>query len=141
MPNKLSRRSKAKYDTLHPDLQLILDYMLDIVDFSVIEGVRTKERQRELVESGMSKTMRSKHLANKDGVSEAVDIVPYPGLDWNDRERFTFYQGIAKGIAHMLYIMGDIDHTIRNGVDWDGDGNIKEHSFFDGPHLELKKGK
>ena len=139
--NKLSKRSKAKYDTLHPDLQLILDYMLDVVDFSVIEGVRTKERQRELVESGMSKTMRSKHLPNKDGVSEAVDIFPYPNGDWNDLRRFCYYQGIAKGIAHMLYVMGDTDHVLRNGIDWDSDGEIKDHSFFDGPHFELKKVK
>lgn len=138
---KLSKRSKEKYDTLHPDLQLILDYMLDIVDFSVIEGVRSKERQRELVDAGMSKTMRSKHLPNKDGVSEAVDIFPYPNGDWSDLRRFCYYQGIAKGIAHMLYIMGDTDHVIRNGIDWDSDGEIKDTTFFDGPHIELKKGK
>jgi len=138
--NKLSKRSQERYDTLHPDLQLILDYMLDIVDFSIIEGVRTKERQREYVSKGLSKTMNSKHLPNKDGLSEAVDIFPYPNGDWSDTARFTYYQGIAKGVAHMLHVIGDIDHVIRNGVDWDSDGEIKDHTFFDGPHLELKKG-
>ena len=135
---KLSKKSKERYDTLHPDLQLVLDYMLDIVDFSIIEGVRTVEKQKQYVRQGVSKTMNSKHLPNEDGLSEAVDIFPYPNGDWNDMSRFTYYQGIAKGIAHMLHIMGDIDHTIRNGVDWDSDGEIKDSGFLDGPHLELK---
>jgi hypothetical protein len=39
----------------------------------------------------------------------------------------------------MLYEKGEISHKLRLGVDWDGDGDIKEHSFFDGPHIELVK--
>lgn len=49
-------------------------------DFTVIEGLRTRERQRELVRTGFSRTMNSRHLTG-----HAVDIVPYPiPRDWND---------------------------------------------------------
>ena len=40
-------------------------------DFTVIEGVRTKERQKELLYKGVSKTMNSRHITG-----HAVDIVP-----------------------------------------------------------------
>ena len=39
--------------------------------FNVSEGLRTKEKQREYVKQGKSKTMKSKHLTGK-----AVDLYP-----------------------------------------------------------------
>ena len=105
-------------------------------DITVLEGVRTLERQTELVRTGMSKTMKSKHLKQADGHSHAVDVALYP-IDWNDRDRFVFLQGYLKGLADQMFDDGEITHKLRLGVDWDGDGNIKEHSFFDGPHIEL----
>jgi peptidoglycan L-alanyl-D-glutamate endopeptidase CwlK len=42
------------------------------VDFTVFEGVRSLERQRELVAKGVSRTLNSRHLEG-----EAVDNVPW----------------------------------------------------------------
>jgi peptidoglycan L-alanyl-D-glutamate endopeptidase CwlK len=131
-----SSKSLAKLNTCHPDIQKVLKEAIKHYDITILEGVRTKERQEELVRTGMSKTMNSKHLAQDDGFSHAVDCALYP-VDWNDRERFVFLQGYLKGLADQMKASGQITHTFRNGVDWDSDGNIKEHSFFDGPHVEL----
>jgi peptidoglycan L-alanyl-D-glutamate endopeptidase CwlK len=133
---KYSKKSLDKLNTCHPDIQKVLKEAIKHYDITILEGVRTKERQEELVRTGMSKTMNSKHLAQDDGFSHAVDCALYP-VDWNDRERFVFLQGYLKGLADQMKASGQITHTFRNGVDWDSDGNIKEHSFFDGPHVEL----
>lgn len=138
MSFKYGRQSLEKLSTCHPDLQKILMKAIENYDITIIEGVRTIERQEELVRTGMSKTMDSKHLKQDDGWSHAVDCALYP-IDWNDRERFVFLQGYLKGLADLMYKNGEISHKLRLGVDWDGDGNIKEHSFFDGPHIELIK--
>lgn len=123
--------------TCHPDLQKILMEAIKYYDVTIIEGIRTKERQEELVRTGMSKTMNSMHLDQGDGYSHAVDCAIWP-IDWKDRERFVLLQGFLKGIAVMLKKNGEITHNLRLGTDWDNDGNIKEHSFFDGPHVEIR---
>jgi len=137
MSYSYSNASQAKLNTCHPDIQKVLNKAIKHYDITIIEGVRTTERQEELVRTGMSKTMKSKHLKQDDGYSHAVDCALWP-IDWNDRERFVFLQGYLKGLADAMLEAGEITHTIRLGVDWDNDGNIKEHSFFDGPHIELK---
>jgi len=128
---KFGKKSKEKLATIHPDLQRICNELIKIMDVTVLEGVRTKDRQEELVSMGMSKTMNSKHLAQDDNYSHAVDLAPFP-IEWKDRERFIYMQGMIRGIAQQLGI------EIRSGIDWDSDGVIKDHSFFDGPHVELK---
>jgi peptidoglycan L-alanyl-D-glutamate endopeptidase CwlK len=134
---KYSKKSQAKLDTCHPDIQKVLNKAIKHYDITILEGIRSVERQEELVRTGMSKTMKSKHLDQGDGYSHACDCALWP-IDWADRERFVFLQGYLKGLADAMYEAGEISHTLRLGVDWDGDGNIKEHSFFDGPHIELK---
>ncbi len=128
---KFGRSSKRKLATVDSDLQKIANELIKLMDVTVLEGVRTEDRQKYLVEIGMSKTLISKHLPNQEGLSEALDLAPYP-IDWQDRERFIYMQGMIRGIAHMMNI------EIRSGIDWDGDGNIKDHTFFDGPHVEKK---
>ena len=134
---KYSQKSLEKLNTCHPDLQKILKEAIKHYDITIIEGKRSTERQKELVRTGKSKTMDSMHLDQGDGYSHAVDCALYP-IDWSDRERFVFLQGYLKGLADMLYERGEITHRLRLGVDWDGDGNVKEHSFFDGPHVEIR---
>jgi peptidoglycan L-alanyl-D-glutamate endopeptidase CwlK len=45
------------------------------LDFSITEGLRTKERQKELFSAGKSQTMNSRHLTGK-AVDIAVIILP-----------------------------------------------------------------
>ena len=62
--------------------------------------------------------------------SMAVDVCPYP-IDWNDRERFSYFAGYVRGVAAGMGI------DIRWGGDWDSDGEVKDNSFDDLPHFEL----
>ena len=127
---KFGRKSLEKLRTCHPDIVRICNELIKIMDVSVLEGVRTVEAQEENVRTGRSKIMNSKHLKQTDSFSHAVDLAPYP-IDWADKDRFIYMQGMIRGIASQLNI------KIRSGIDWDGDGEIKDHTFFDGPHFEL----
>ena len=106
---------------VHPDLVAVVKRAIEITeqDFSVIEGVRNIERQRQLVAKGASKTMNSRHLTG-----HAVDLAPYP-LSW-DWEYFYPIADAMKQAAEEL----DVD------LEWGGDWT----SFKDGPHFQLSWG-
>lgn len=139
MPS-FSQRSLARLGTCHPDLVRLFLAVVERHDCSILEGLRSDERQVELFIAGKSKidgvTRRSKHQARPlfgnggDVVSWAVDVVPYP-IDWQDRERFVHFAGIVLGYAESMGI------DLRIGADWSGDGIFTE-SFFDAPHYELR---
>lgn len=132
---KYSQKSLDKLKTCHDDLQKIFMEAIKYVNITIIEGIRTVDRQQELFNAGKSKTMNSKHLGI-NGVSMAVDVALWP-IDWSDRDRFVYLGGFIQAIAFMLHEKGEIAHLVRWGGDWDSDQDIKEHKFFDGPHCEL----
>ena len=127
---RFSQRSKDRLDTCHPDLRKVFNEVIKHVDCTILEGVRTLDRQKELVRTGKSKTLKSKHLPGSDGLSRAVDVAPYP-IDWNNKERFYIFAGFVKGIAAEMGI------KIRMGADWDGDFTTRDQTFHDLPHFEL----
>lgn len=132
---KFGSRSKRRLEGVHPDLVEVLNEAIKYVDFTILEGVRSTDRQQELFDDGKSKTLNSKHLEQDDGYGHAVDLALYhkdrPNVRWDDRDGFVALAFFIKGIATQMGI------KIRLGVDWDGDFNIGEHSFFDGPHMEI----
>ena len=80
MTYKFSQKSLDNLVGVHPVLADIVQQAmrLQIMDFSVREGVRTPETQKEYVAKGVSKTMASKHLIQPDGYGHAVDLYPSP---------------------------------------------------------------
>ena len=74
---KFSNKSKEKLKGVHPDLVKVLELAITYTeqDFSITEGVRTKEQQAIYVRTGKSKSMNSKHLIQSDGYGHAVDVV------------------------------------------------------------------
>lgn len=80
---KFSQRSENNLKGIHPDLERVVRLAITLteVDFGVIEGLRTIEKQREYVASGASKTLNSRHLTG-----HAVDLMAYVGgagrWDW-----------------------------------------------------------
>lgn len=129
---KFSQRSLNNLSGVHPDMVRVVKraMSMQIMDFTVIEGVRSIERQRRLVNQGASKTMNSKHLVQNTGYGHAVDITPYP-IDWQDSGRFYVLNGIMRAAA----VIEGVD--IRTGSDWDMDGIIQDQTFHDLPHYEL----
>lgn len=89
------------------------------VDFIVTEGVRTKERQAQLVAKGASRTMKSKHL---DG--RAVDLAAT--VDGEVRWDWPLYSKLAEAMKAAAKQCGV-------AIVWGGDWK----SFKDGPHFEL----
>ena len=128
MPS-FSERSKKNLLNAHEDLQKICNEAIKIVDFSVLDTYRDKEKQDYLFNSGLSKLQWPNSKHNKMP-SLAVDVVPYP-IDWNDKERFYFLAGIFKAIAFKHGII------LRFGGDWDNDNDFKDQTFLDLGHYEL----
>ncbi len=131
---KFSSSSMERLLSAHPDLQRLFLEVIKRYDCTVLEGIRTMERQRELVRTGKSKTLASKHLKGW-----AVDVVPYP-IDWSaqGQERMRHFAGFVFGVAAGI---GMIDR-LRWGGDWDGDAmtrgdGLRDQSFMDLPHFEL----
>ena len=123
---RFGKKSKQRLKGVDTKLVNVLNELIKIMDVTIIEGLRTQERQNELVANGASKTKYSKHIQGK-----AVDLAPYP-IDWEDRERFHYMGGMIRGIAQQLNV------PVRWGGDWDGDGEIKDNSFDDLVHIEIK---
>lgn len=124
MARRFSSRSLRNLRGVHPDLVRVMERALQIspLDFIVIEGLRTPERQRELVASGASKTMNSRHLTG-----HAVDLLPIgPGgkaaFDW------PLYHQLAPAVKAAARELGV-------PIVWGGDWS----TFKDGPHFELDR--
>ncbi len=124
---KFGSRSLRRLRGVDPRLVKILMQLIKMMDVTVIEGLRTAERQQELLAKGASKVKYSKHMEGK-----AVDIAPYP-IDWEDRDTFYYMGGMIRGIAQQLGI------KVRFGGDWDSDGDTKDNSFDDLVHIELRE--
>ena len=131
---KLGKTSLARLQGVDETLVNVVKRAIEIseVDFTVMEGVRTLERQRELYAQGRTApgkivtwTMKSRHIEGK-----AVDLVPYP-LDWNDIEKFNKIKDA------MFQAAKELDVNLRWGADWDGDGNYRGKGEYDSPHFEI----
>ena len=123
---RFGKRSKERLKGVDVKLVNVLNELVKIMDVTIIEGLRTKKRQEELVKQGASKTKFSKHIEGK-----AVDVAPYP-IDWEDRDRFHYMGGMIRGIGQQLNI------PVRWGGDWDSDGETKDNRFDDLVHVEIK---
>jgi len=149
MSFKLSQRSLDRLDSVDPDLIKVVKYAIGVtkVDFGVIEGVRTLEKQKELVAAGASKTMNSKHLKGL-----AVDLMAYVGGRgcWELKVYDDIADAMKQGaIEHGVPIVWGASWHVRNIADWEGtmeeamndyiDTRRKEgkRPFIDGPHFEI----
>ena len=124
---KFSKKSEAMLKGVDPILVQICRLALEVMDFTVEDGLRTLEEQKILKARGKSKTLNSRHL---DG--RAVDLAPYP-IDWEDTERFCILAGVMFAMAHKLKV------KLRWGGDWNQDGYTRDESFRDYGHFELVK--
>ena len=118
---QLSSFSLGNLQGIHCDLQSVVNRAIKIttIDFTVIEGVRTKERQKKLVERGASQTLNSRHLTG-----HAVDLVPWVdgGLSWHWSD-FDSLAAAMKEAAEEQMV------PITWGGEW--------QNFPDGAHFQL----
>lgn len=127
-----SKTSLERRKTLHPLLQELVDEVLLLcpLDVTIIEGHRSKEKQLEAFNAGVSEVKVGKHNTMP---SEAMDIAPLINgkIEWHNKALWRFFAGFVIGIAAAKEI------PLRSGIDWDNDFDTQEHSLFDGPHFEL----
>ena len=114
----LGKRSKQRLGGLHPDLVAVVELAIakTEVDFTVLEGLRSKARQRLLVGTG---AMNSRHLNG-----HAVDLGAWVGgtVSWD----WPYYHKIADA---MKAAAKELNVDITCGADW--------KRFPDGPHFQL----
>ena len=149
MTFKLSDRSMGRLEGVEPELIGIVTRAIELtkVDFGVTCGLRSKEEQRKLVESGASQTMKSKHLEGR-----AVDVVAYigPRITWElnvyDDIADAFKQaademnvGIRWGAAWNIYDLRGWDKTMEDAMNHYVDERRSQgrRPFIDAPHFEL----
>lgn len=125
--HKFSARSLAILEELHPKLRDVIRLSLPKTryDFGLVCGLRTIEQQEEMVKSGKSMTMNSKHLPDENGKSRAVDLIVYNlngQISWHEKEWFN----VAQTIFHTS---AELSTPITWGGLW-----VLPH---DKPHFEL----
>jgi peptidoglycan L-alanyl-D-glutamate endopeptidase CwlK len=124
---QLSARDKQRLQGVHPDLVRVVIRAAEVtnVPFMVVEGLRTRERQAQLLRERKTTTLNSRHLTG-----HAVDLVPLADTDgdgdieiswrWHDYFRLA---PIVKSVAIELGVL----------IEWGGDWR----DFKDGPHWQL----
>lgn len=148
----LGKKSRSELKGVHSDLVAVVERAIELTpqDFSVHDGIRTIEQQKELVKSGASKTLNSRHISG-----HAVDLVPYINgkLRW---EWEPIYQ-IADAVRLAA---NELEIPLRWGGAWDiqltssddsPDDIVSDYvarrkkagkkAFIDGPHYELPRGE
>ncbi len=130
---RFGKRSKERLKGVDSRLIDVLNEVVKYFDITVIEGLRSQERQNKLVVEGKSKTKFGKHVQGK-----AVDIAPYP-IDWNARDDFHYLGGFVLGVASRMGI------DVRWGGDWSDSSlsknarTTKDNNFDDLVHFEIKE--
>lgn len=117
----LGQRSLSRLEGVHPDLVRVVKRAaaMSSLDFTVLEGLRTLDKQKQLMAIGATKTMNSRHLTG-----HAVDLAPMVGgtVRW-DWPLFHQLAPVVKAAAKAENV------PLQWGGDW--------RTFKDGPHWEL----
>lgn len=121
MTYNLSKKSRDRLAGVHPDLVKVVERAIEIteIDFAVLEGVRSLARQSQLVATGASQTMKSRHLTG-----HAVDLGAM--VSGTVRWDWPLYDKVAKA---MKVAAAELKIPLEWGGDWT--------SLKDGPHFQL----
>ena len=137
MAFRFGKNSRERLATCDERLQDVFNEVIKYVDCSVLEGIRTKEKQDRMYAEGKSKFKypgSNHNVTIEGGKSSAVDVTPYP-VNWKDRERQTLFAGFVIGVAKGMGI------KLRWGGDWDMDFEVNDNKFDDFPHFEIRERK
>lgn len=119
-PPSLTARDMERLRGVHPDLVRVVKRARSRVAFFVAEGLRTHERQRQLVAEGKSKTLKSRHLTGHAVDLYPVSDIPIPKMGLPD----------FVGLVEAMRWAAAVERVpIVCGFDWG----------WDAPHYELPK--
>ena len=118
-------KSSERLAKVHPDLQRVFNEAIknSPLDFSITEGLRTLERQKELFSAGKSQTMNSRHIT---GHAVDIAVIKDGTVTWDSQ----YYIPV---LDHIKAIAKTMNIPIVCGGDW--------VTFKDYPHVELHRSK
>lgn len=147
MTFKLSQRSLNRLKGVNEDLVNVVKRAIELseLDFGVTEGLRTVERQKQLIKDGKSQTMKSKHING-----DAVDVVAYRNgeVTWDINEYITVAEAFSKAAKELdVDLVWGAAWTSRLNKCVSADAAFEAYiekrrqqgrkPFLDGPHFEL----
>jgi peptidoglycan LD-endopeptidase CwlK len=146
---KWGLRSLQNLSGIHPDLRRVADRALQLTtqDMTVIEGIRSLDRQRQLLAQGHTRTLNSRHITG-----HAIDVVPWP-IDWDDWDKFDNLATAFAQASRELEIpvvfgaawhkpIGEFETGREAREDYVKTRRAqKRRPFLDFPHYELHRGK
>lgn len=117
----LSEKSLARLRGVHADLVKVVMAAAasSILDFTVLEGLRSLERQKMLLAAGKSTTMRSRHLT---GHAVDLGVLLNGTVSWD----WALYEQLADEVKRAAA-------ELKIPIEWGGDWK----SFKDGVHFQL----
>lgn len=138
----VSAASRLRLQGVHLDLVKVVERAALLIDadggnltFRVTEGVRTKERQAQLMAAGASQTMNSRHLSGH-AVDLAAEVSGVVRWDW------PCYIRIANTMRRAAL---DLGLPVVWGGTWKPLSTVAltaadlSKGFPDGPHFELDR--
>lgn len=135
----LGARSLSRLEGVHPDLVRVVKKAaaMSDLDFTVLEGLRTTARQKELMAQGATKTMNSRHLTG-----HAVDLAPMIGgtvrWDWPLYHRLAEVMRAASS-AEKVPIRWGGTWKLLSALTGPITSKNLSRSFPDGPHFEIPR--
>ena len=121
MGYKLGTKSLSNLKGVHPDLVKVVKRAIELTecDFTITEGLRTKERQAQLLKEKKTTTKNSRHLTG-----HAVDLAAWVDgtVSWN----WDHYYKIAEAVKQAA-------KELNISIEWGGEWK----SFPDAPHWQL----
>lgn len=127
MGYKLGKRSLSNLNGVHPDLVKVVKRAIELTecDFTIIEGLRTKERQAQLLKEKKTTTMNSRHLTG-----HAVDIAAWVvsedtgkgTVSWDWKHYYIIEKAVKQAATEL-----------KIPIEWGGDWK----TFKDAPHWQL----
>lgn len=135
----LGQRSLSRLEGVHPDLIRVVKKAaaLSDLDFAVLEGLRTPERQKQLMQQGATRTLNSRHITG-----HAVDLAPMlngkVSWDWPLYHRLAEYVRSAS-ISENVPIRWGGTWKLLSAINGPITAKVLSRSFPDGPHFELPR--
>lgn len=123
MPS-FGKRSTLVLNQLHPSLQRLNHYCIQIIDYSLIEGFRSHSSQQAAFDLGTSLALPGQSPHNYFPAL-AFDFIPYPLISWEDKASFARIIGVMQAVSMKMFI------PLKFGYDWG----------WDNPHVQLKNWK
>lgn len=134
----LSARDEARMIGLHPHLQRVIRRAArdTTLNFTLLETVRSLERQKQLFAAGASETLRSRHIPSTSKAApqwaHAFDATPMLDLDRDGKieTEEMFDWPLIRKLAPIIKAAAAAEGV---PIEWGGDWR----RFKDGPHWQL----